>query len=77
MLREEGSGDKHIEDLVQLENEDLTPLWHTLKDKIECMTEDFGVIRMECLPAKRNHWSAEEKGIFQLYVAKIWKVSWL
>ena len=38
------------------------------------MTEDFGVIRMECLP-KRNHWSAEEKGIFQLYVAKIWKES--
>ena len=59
---------------LELENKYLTPLWHTLKHKIKCKTEDFGVIRMECLP-KRNHWSAEEKGVFQFYVAKRWKDS--
>ena len=60
--------------ILELENEDLTPLWHILKDKIECKTENFGVARMVC-PPKRNHWSAEEKGIFQLHVAKGWKDS--
>ena len=60
--------------IVEVENEGLTPLWHILKVKIECKTEDFGVTRMEC-PPKRNRRSAEEKGIFQLYVAKRWKES--
>ena len=44
------------------------------KDKIECKTENLGVARMVC-PQKRNHWSAEEKGVFQLYVGKRWKHS--
>ena len=60
--------------IVEVENEDLTDLWHILKDKIECKTKNFGVTRMEC-PLKRNHQSAEEKGIFQFYVANRWKVS--
>ena len=60
--------------IIEQENEDLTELWHILKDKIECKTKNFGVTRMEC-PLKRNHQSAEEKGIFQFYVAKRWKVS--
>ena len=59
---------------LEVENEDLTPLWHILKDKIECKTENFGVARMVC-PQKRNHWSVEEKGVFQLYVGKRWKHS--
>ena len=39
--------------IVEVENEDLTELWHILKGKIECKTENFGVAGMECLP-KRN-----------------------
>ena len=60
--------------ILELENKDLTRLWHILKDKIECKTNNFEVARMEC-PPKRNERSAEEKGIFQLYVAKRSKVS--
>ena len=60
--------------IVELENEDMTSSWHILKDKIEYKTENFGVTRMEC-PPKRNHWSAEEKGVFHLYVAEGWKDS--
>ena len=39
---------------LEVENEDLTPLWHILKDKIEYKTENVGVARMVC-PQKRNH----------------------
>ena len=60
--------------IVELENEELTPIWHILKDKIECKTKNFGVAKMMC-PPKRNQWSAEEKVVFQLYVAKRWKDS--
>ena len=59
---------------LEVENKDLTPLWHILKDKIEFKTENFGVARMVC-PQKRNDWSAEKKGVFQFYVAKRWKHS--
>ena len=58
--------------ILELENEELTPLWHILKDKIECKTDNFGVAGMVC-PPKRNRSSAEEKAVFQLYVAKEWK----
>ena len=60
--------------IVEVENKDLTELWHILKGKIECKTENFGVAEMECLP-KRNRRSAEEKAVFQLYVGKEWKDS--
>ena len=60
--------------ILELENEELTPLWHILKDKIECKTDNFGVAKMVC-PPKRNRRSAEEKAVFQFYVAKRWKDS--
>ena len=60
--------------ILELENKDLTRLWHFLKDKIECKTKNFGVARMVC-PAKTNRWSAEEKAVFLLYVSKRWKDS--
>ena len=60
--------------ILELENKGLTQLWHILKDKIECKTNNFGVARMMC-PPKRNHCSAEEKAVFLLYVSKRWKDS--
>ena len=60
--------------IVEVENEELTELWHILKEEIECKTENFGVAGMVC-PPKRNQRSAEEKAVFQLYVGKEWKDS--
>ena len=60
--------------IVEVENEDLTDLWHILKDKIECKTDNFGVAAMVC-PPKRNQRSAEEKAVFHLYIGKEWKDS--
>ena len=60
--------------ILEVENEDLTELWHILKEEIECKTKNFGVARMEC-PPKRNRRSAEEEAVFLLYVGKEWKDS--
>ena len=60
--------------ILELENEDLTELWHILKDEIECKTKNFGVARMVC-PPKRNRRSPEEDAVFLLYVDKEWKDS--
>ena len=60
--------------ILELENEELTELWHILKDKIKCKTDNFGVAAMVC-PPKRNRRSAEEEGVFHLYVGKEWKDS--
>ena len=60
--------------IVEVENEDLTELWHILKEEIKCKTENFGVAGMEC-PPKRNRRSTEEQAVFLLYVGKEWKDS--
>ena len=39
--------------ILEVKNEDLTELWHILKEQIKCKTTNFGVARMVC-PPKRN-----------------------
>ena len=59
--------------IVEVENEDLTELWHILKEDIECKTENFGITAMLC-PPKRNRRSAEYKLFFICMLARNGKI---
>ena len=54
--------------IVSLKNEEMTSLWHFLKEMIESKENNFGVIRMVC-PPKRNRNSPDESPVFHLYTS--------
>lgn len=54
--------------VLRLEYEELTSLWHFLKDIFESKSKNFGVIRMVC-PPKRDRNSPDEKPVFHIYTS--------
>ena len=54
--------------ILYLENDELTELWHYLKDMIECKQTNFGIIEMVC-PPKRVRKSPTESSIFHIYTS--------
>ena len=55
--------------ILSLDYDELTGLWHFLKDKIESKEKNFGAIRMLC-PPKLNYKSSREKPVFLIFTSK-------
>jgi hypothetical protein len=55
--------------ILYLEYEELTDMWHLLKDTIESKDDNFGIIRMVC-PPKRVRSSQTESPVFHVYTSK-------
>ena len=53
--------------VLNVENTELTELWHFIKNIIECKEENFGIIKMVC-PRKFEQHSPTEKPVFHIYM---------
>ena len=51
--------------VLELENKELTGLWHHLKGLIESEEKNFGIVKMVCPPKKERN-SRTEKGKFEI-----------
>ena len=54
---------------LQLEYQELSEIWHSLKDCIESETKNFGIIRMVC-PPKLDRKSQTEKPVFHVFTSR-------
>ena len=63
------SMENHGRWILCLEYEELTELWHYLKDIIECKEKNFGITKMIC-PPKRDRKSPTEKPLFHVYTSR-------